>query len=438
MKTNIKINPWLDIRNSKFRSVLCGIAIFATFFILYFYMSLALSKTGAFKEFSILFQFDTPRVINDMTTFSAKHGRTNVHPLYVLLINPIGELVEILIGSHLTAAVFLNSFLGALGVTLGYIFFLSLRNKIIDAVLLTFLFGISTSQLILSIVPETYSLAICSLLVTYILFVQSIKKETPHLLLWVLAGVFSLGVTTTNFIQTAICFGISNITFSERNKWLTWGRKMLVFSVGVLSITTLFSIIQKGIYPTSIPFYLPEVYLKEMQYASTLVFQKPVAVIAQLFKHFFWVNIVGPSPATYTMPGKHLTAITFSSTLEFNFFGIIGSILWFILLGTNFARKQRVSQNMNGDSQYRIQPLLLGYIICLLFNLVFHSFYGAVEKYNFEYFLYTGNFTFLVLVISTIFHRFEAKIMRALLLITIVCAGINNILVVKEIIDIYL
>ena len=437
MKTITKNKSLLDIRNNKFRSVLCGIAVFAIFFFLYICLSKALSKTGVFKVGGVLFEFDIPRVIKDMTKFSGKHGRTSVHPLYVLLMNPIGELIELVIGHDIKAAVFLNSFLGALGVTLGYTFFLSLRKRIIDAVLLAFLFGISTSHLILSIVPETASLAICSLIVTYILLAKSIIKERTNLLLWILAGVFSLGITSTNLLQTAICFGICTIKFSERNHWFVWGRKMLVFFIGVLSITAFFAVIQKSIYPRSIPFYLPEVYMNEMQYASLLVFQKPLTVFAQLFKHFFWVNFIGPSPAIFTMVGKNLPAITFSSSLDFNFFGIIGSIFWFVLLGTNIIQMRKVNQNLKGDTQDGIQPFL-GLILCLLFNLVFHSFYGVGERNKIEYFVYSGNFTFLVLVISTFFHRFESKYMRAFLLFIIISAGINNILVIKEIIDIYL
>jgi len=420
----------------KSRSLLYVPVTFALFFSMYLFISLALSKTSAFYEGSILFELDTPRVIGDMTTFNFNHYRTKVHPLYVLIMNPIGILVNKLVGSNVTTAVVINCFIGSAGVTLSFIYFWIYTNTIVDTVLLTLLFGISSSQLILSIIPDTSSLAICSLIVTYLLFSLSIKRGGSPLLLWILAGVFSLGVTTTNFVQTVICFGISHLISTKHNSLRDLVILVFKYLFGVLSVTILLSIIQKIIYPSSTLFFLPEAYIEDMSYASLLFFQEPFIVIAQLLKHFLWVNFIAPYPTIFMMSGKNLPAITFSNSLDFSIFGIVSSILWFTLLGT-YVFKYLWQQNKN-KTKPDYYPLLLGYSFCLLFNFVFHSFYGIGERGKIEYFLYTGNFTFLTLSILAIhFRLLNKRTLRMLLLATIVLIGINNYLVVKEIINIY-
>ncbi len=144
--------------------VAVGTFMFLFFFILYFSLSLFFSKNRAFTTSSILFETDTLRVIGDMTNISANHYRTEVHPLYVLLVNPLGSSLSRLFKSQLIAAIFLNSFLGALGTFLAFIYFYLLTQNLIDSCLLSGLFGITASQFFLSTIPETATLAVCSLL----------------------------------------------------------------------------------------------------------------------------------------------------------------------------------------------------------------------------------------------------------------------------------
>src|SRR6266542_6965184 len=85
------------------------IGLFLFFFILYFSFSLLWAQTGSFTNYSIIFETDPMRVIGDMTSFGANHYRTNVHPLFVLLVNPMGILLSYLLKSQFLATIFLNS-----------------------------------------------------------------------------------------------------------------------------------------------------------------------------------------------------------------------------------------------------------------------------------------------------------------------------------------
>jgi len=418
------------------RLLLLSILIFTLFFGVYLHLSLALSKTGALDEWDILFELDPPRVIGDMTIFIYDHYRTAVHPLYVLIINPIGILVNKLVGSNVTTAVIINCFLGSFGVTLGFIYHWVTTKNIGDSVLLALLFGISSSQLILSIVPDTSSLATCSLILTYILFFLSLKNNSTPMIIWIIAGVFSLGVTTTNFLQTVICFGISHQRSRKHTRFYDRVKGIFNYLLVVVCVTALLSVIQKLIYPSTVLFFLRRAYIEDLSYVIFLIIQKPLIVINQLLKYFFWVNLIAPYPTVFTMSGKHLPAITFRNSTDFSFLGIGSSMLWFALIGTGVIALLWQPKKYKINDDYF--PLYIGLSLCLLFNLVFHSFYGVGEKGKIEYFLYTGNFTFLTLSIFAIhFRPHYRRTLRTLLIITIALMGMNNYLVVIGIINSY-
>ena len=108
-KISVASYGWLN--HGRFvRMGVTTVGIFLVFFTLYFIVSLRLSKTSAFTEFDILFEMDTPRVIKDMTRPEATHNRTKVHPIYVLLMNPIGKPLSGLVSSELMRRVALNFF----------------------------------------------------------------------------------------------------------------------------------------------------------------------------------------------------------------------------------------------------------------------------------------------------------------------------------------
>lgn len=443
---------------------LCGMAILATFSVLYAATGLALSRTSAFTKDDVLFELDTPRAIGDMTMPQANHYRTTVHPLYVLMVNPWGtmlrnlvgremnrqvrlfhvwlvepdgEMRKKLIGAEVNAAVLLNSFLGAAGVALGFVFFRLCTKRLVDAVLAALVFGLSASQLILSAVPDTASLAVCSLLVTYILFWRTLETGRPRLRAWIPAGVFSLGVTTTNFAQTVICFAVC--AFAARGRQ-HGGRHPVVGLLGlvggVLAIASVLALLQRALYPSSSLFFLPEAYREEMDYSSLQILHSPLPVVVQLFRNFSWINFIVPDPTSHALPHHRLPGLTFGNSLDFGIPGIIASLAWaglWIAHGFGVLRRRRTEAG--GDGGWH--PLVLGLLLCLVGNIVLHSFYGVGEKGGIEYFLYTGNFTFLVLALATLPPAGPKGVVRALLLALIVFMGINNLLVARGIADFF-
>jgi hypothetical protein len=394
--------------------------------------SCRLAKTSVFKEFNILFEIDTPRVIDDITNPSAAHHRTNVHPLCVLMLNPVGCLIKNIVHSDIIAASAINSFLGALAPCLALAFFFLVGGNYLTSILLAGIFGFSMSQLFVSTVPNTAALSICSLLVTYILFLISLQRKQVWFVLWIAAGVLSLGSTISNFMQTLICFGLSTIVIrKEKNESAL--TKIAVFVVMVSLIAILLALIQHILYQTRL-FWQPSGYEHEFQYSSFLILQHPLNVITEIAKHFFLVNVVGPLPNLFEtyFHGRILQAVTFTGSLHYTFGGWLAAGLWIVVLAGGIVR--------NIYNMERNRTFYVGIALCLLFNLTLHSYYGIGGKDNIgdiELLCYTGNFTFLIIALLGGYSASNKTRVRIVLALLIALMGCNNLFVMGQILAVY-
>jgi hypothetical protein len=383
-----------------------------------------------FELTNALFQLDAPRVIGDMTVPVFDHSRTKVHPLYVIMVNPIGSLIakaRFLRPStaNRTAAILLNSLFGALSILLAYSLFRRMGGGVMSALALALAYAFSMSQLFLSIVPETPSLATLSLLTTYNLFWSSLNQRGHRPWLWIAAGLFSLGVTTTNFLQTLVCFVVSLASHQEegrRFRRLVW--PTLRYILVVLFITSLLAVAQKLLYPSSKVFFGPQWYIEEKRFLSLLVLSQPLAVARLVFWHFLAANIVGPPPHVFGLAGN--PAVTFSSwPLAFSPLFMATLLAWGGLAIYGVFTKT-----------WRRQPWFFGAIIaCVAINLAIHTFYGEVE---FELFLYTGNLTFLILLLLLSGYVFQSSRTPRLILVGfVVLLAANNLSVVRRVTAVY-
>ena len=416
------------LKNKKL--VFISLILLIGFHILYSSIGLSLASGKAFSADDLVFEIDVNRVVGDITSFSANHYRTKVHPLYVLMINPIGTFVSKIFFSNMTTAILLNSLLGSFGVVLAFMFFYLFGKNYTNSLLLALVFGLSMSQLVFGSVPDTSSLGILSLLTTYILFLVSLKRKKIYFSYWVFAGVFSLGVTTTNVVQTMICFIVLiSVLYSEKNRIVQVLSRTAILSVTVIIVTVCLAIIQKLIYPSSNLFYAAGAYNEEFKYASLLILKEPVFVISIIAKHFFLVNIVAPLPSVFEMSNTPISAITFSTSWQYSFIGWIGVVMWVSVLCSGIIRSITLKRDYF--------PIFVGVFFCLLFNCILHSYYGIIEKSKAELFLYTGNVTFLVLMFLSSYSHTKKTSIRVVLGLLLVIVAFNNMYVLSNILNIY-
>ena len=139
---------------------------------LYFGIGQALAPGRMFERPDLALGTDVPRVIADLTRFEANHYRTKVHPLFVILLNPLGLALKELLGAPRPAALLLNAGAGALGVALFHLLLRRLGVAWIRAILWTALFALSSSQLFFGSIPETYAFSGASLLLLFVMFAR--------------------------------------------------------------------------------------------------------------------------------------------------------------------------------------------------------------------------------------------------------------------------
>jgi hypothetical protein len=382
-----------------------------SFFLLYFIQGIKLSQvTGYNVEEIIFFGADHLEPVWGWVDF-----HKGVHPLLLLFVVPITKFLHIFISSQLHCVLIVNSFFGALGTLLAFFCFRQLTHQVGRSILLTILFGFSASQLIFSSVPESYSLSACSIIITYLLFLLCLQHKKIYFGLWILAGILTLGVVVTNFIQTFICFTVALFAV-ERERMKIY--ILLRYIVTVFLVVFFLNALQKYFLGGQI-FVDPQVYLYEKQFLKPLLFSQPLFVFKEIIKNFFLINFIAPFPYILRT-ASNIPILSFCNTpLKFTMFGLFGIMIGIILI----VRKIFEKRCMHYETIF-----LIGIFLGVLSNVLIHIFYNPAEM-----FLFTCNFTFPVFLLVLPFKFQNNKILNALLISLILLMGINNLLVLKNI-----
>lgn len=227
------------------------------------------------------FGADNQRAIEDMVIYSASHYRTSVHPLFVILTNPIGNIIEKIVGNTVLASVILNSLLGAAGVGVMYLYttLLDINKSIKICVSLVFAFGAST--VLFSAIPETFSFGTLSLLLMYYIGYKIIKdvdrdeytKSTDRLLkvYFPLSMVLCFGITITNYMQSVIV--LCAILYKIRKKEISYKVKKPILCI-TFFLVTIVAFVQNNIFAYLMAgFIIAFLYLLESEEIKTISFE---------------------------------------------------------------------------------------------------------------------------------------------------------------------
>jgi phosphatidylglycerophosphatase C len=419
-----------DIRRS--------VVLFAIFLLLYAGLGKALEQTSTkpFLFYDVFFDLDVPRVIFDITHFSADHWRAETHPIYQLFVNPIGVTLRhlpIFNGREADVAILVNSATGALNVALAFLLFRFMGGSPARALLLSLIFGFSMSHLFFSMVPETGSLGTTSLLITYALFWQHLYRKPVSFFWWVLAGIFSLGITSTDIIQTCICFSVCRLAGGQGSGWQrirAAAKPIILYPIVVFLATALLAVIQKKIYPSTDLFFLPSSYANTdtTSYVKMFILTQPLETIIQLIKHFFVVNIVSCLPDHSQAEGL-FPITTCTTTWKFPGVGYLTILIWLLLICAGIKK----------DHFKKFGWYYTGLASCLAFNFLLHIFFSGFGEFKQpEYFLFTCYFTLLVLMLFLTRYLFDER-KTSLIGLALLAAGLalNNGGVAGELIKRY-
>jgi hypothetical protein len=391
--------------------------LLAGFWMIYFHIGLAMEARGTLRN-NMFFHSDIGRVIADMTRANASHARTNVHPLFVLLTQPVGAALTRLFHSPTQAALLFNSFIGGMTVALTCLLFrmgrVSLRRSLLGALLL----GFSSSHLYFSSAPETFIFSCLGLILLFMGLTSSPRSWRYYLPV----GVFSFGVLITNFAFVVI-------TYAASVSWASWrrgARRVALLGVGVVGITVLLALTQKAIWPRSALFFLPELFAGESRFESdhsTLhkVKLREAGLLRYIFVYDFFAPKTYVNRATPFRPAVQMRARSLASLPSW---GKVAAGLWLALLLAALWRTV--------TSQHWRQPLMLGLVLCVLYNFFLHTLYGD------DLFLYSCN-TCFCLIAWMIFGVSDwntprvATIIDLILLALLSAELVNNVRFVKAI-----
>jgi hypothetical protein len=288
------------------------------------------------------------------------------------------------------------------------------------------LFGVTTSQFFISFIPDTISLGVVSLVLLYTLFFDSLKEGQVRFLPWFLVGLFTLGVTTTNFVQAGILFFIASLNTLDEKKWGRAFLNSVKYGLAVLTAAVTLAVIQKAIYPTTALFFLPQSFAGELGYASPLILEQPRVVVSYLLRTFLLINIAAPAPRFFEIPGLENPGVTFAASNDYSLVGWFALALWVGLMlfsvGKILVQKKHLL-------------FYVGLGACLAFNFLLHSFYGVTPT-RIELFLYTGNLTFLVMtpLVEAYLPKWE-NVFRILLVVLVILLAVNNFQAMQAIIQ---
>jgi len=208
-----------------------------------------------FSNLDVAFDADLGFWTSDLARPQSPHPRTKVHPLTVLLLNPLGFALRLLLvkagvafAARLAAAL-LCAAAGALAVV---VFRALLRRLGIPdghARLWTLVYALSASQVFFSSVPESYAFSGASLVLVFAVAASPQPAEWRRLG----AGILAFGMTVTNLVAVAL----ARLTAFDRRR----PRLALAGTAGhvglVVAAVAVLALAQWFVYPTSEPFFMP-------------------------------------------------------------------------------------------------------------------------------------------------------------------------------------
>jgi len=356
-----------------------------------------------FVELDQAFDADLGLWTIDLARPQGPHSRTRIHPLSVLLLNPAGSTLRaILRAGHVDfagrlAAALLCAAAGGLTVGVFRVLLDRLEVGASRARRWALVFGLSTTQVIFSSLPESYAFSALGLVLVFA--VEGTRRPSRAALL--ATGVFAFGITVTNIVAVAL----ARVLSAAPSGWERLRRCALHVSL-VLVIAAALSVVQGALYPTSVLFFVPQrlpaAYVASFPALSPSVLLERLGALAS---HVPFVSLAAP---------RLLIDATLTSRIEVDFepfalatptlVGGIHWLLWATLLvraamglGANFAAARDVPEGAGQRSAREAsRPVVVALMAWLLFELALHLVFGV------SLFLYSGHWTFAVVALAAV------------------------------------
>ncbi len=349
--------------------------VFFSSLMFYMVLGLFLSYNYDFSNNNnLLFEADSKRVITDMTTIFASHYRIKVHPLFILLVQPVYFLVKGIVLDKMLACIVISSVVTSLSASFLYLIMTSFSQDKKLPLCLTACYVFSFSNIVFTAGIEVFNIAAFFLLLLWYYVIKKRDEEQlsyKSIVILMILGVLSYSVTITNLI---IFWIVLFYLFISKKASLN---TTLFMCIAVIVFSGFLGKAQKYVWPN-----IPEMdFREEENYINYTVDKEELKTVLQ---EDYYHSIIGADVKAVSIDGKEYNGSNYK--IVFSDMGIICSVfmtLFYLLMGFFIVRNFKKNKYLN-----------IVLILALLFNSLLHIFYG-----NSYCFLYSLHFLYLIFIV---------------------------------------
>ncbi len=390
-----------------------GLVLAVLFFFVYFVLANVFNRQD-FNNNNVFFAADTNQWHLRLASPEGYSMEMRaIHPLAFLLLRPIIFLISFVLGADLFRSILLLlALIGSADVFLVWILLLRAAKDKNLAFLFSMLFGMTSAQLMFAPVIESYAFSGFFLILFFVLLTGRTS------LVWlIVSGVTVFGVTISNLVQA----GLGLLIIDARIK------RTFLFGLFVIAVSAGLSLPNKMIYPASGLFFKPADYGVESQH-----FVDPTNVTSMLNRarlvgsDIFLFSVVAPQPFARTYhrdEREDFPKFNFMQGERLSRFTGLGKFAVWVWIGILIVGAVFLARSLIREGFTESNRLPVAFLGCLVFNFVFHLFYG------FEPFLYATDWIYALIFFAALSLRPFAgnKAFHAVMLILLVLISLNNL-----------
>jgi len=339
-------------------------------------LAVRLAQGQYFEYFNLAFDFDAAPVLS-LLTGSSPDAFGVKHPL-MLLLRPLGLALLALGLPAKTAAAIVMAASGGVRVAFVFAFLRVAKMGRPEAVALALLFAVTSTQMIIAMVTETYGFASLSLILVWFIAQSRLDFPSRFRLSRYVAAVGAAGITITNAMQP---IAAELLVLWKEGGVLATVRKLLLFG---LLFGAMFGAVALLVWYREIVHALsdPIGAAKAVWWLQT---KGPSTGLLKVLQTVFGFSFVSPNYTVVLLP-ETTRMIDFR---EWSFPGlghlVVAAWLVFFIIGTVAGL---------AHSGYRPTAVAIG--ITLLFNVLFHVWF----QFRGSVYIYTGHTHFLVFALA--------------------------------------
>ena len=337
------------------------------------------------KNLNLLFDSDSARVIGDASSYLFKHYRSSVHPLFVLIVQPLCYLLNGLTIDRIISLIILSSLTTSTTVLFIYKILDMIKYNPKQNIIISLIYLFSFGNIVFTSGLEVYNFAVLFIVLLWYYYIvkRNNQFDKYSYILLILLGIGTAAITITNFIIFFIVLGLLFITKKINLK------KTIIISlitiVGLMSLNT----IQHYIWKTT-----PLIWQKELTNEKEYVTVRKTNIdsVKNVIKNDYYNSLIASNIRVKVIKNNFYNGenyvLTFSKTNYVNIFLITIFYLLLILL---------IVRNIKKDLF-----LNLGLLATLFFNTILHIVYGNNSTY-----LYSLHFIYIFILLFGINLSYE-------------------------------